>query len=274
MQKEFIMKNLYRIGIFVVVCVITGVLIIFLFDQFVLDVKDIGGRLPQVYENQAELEANQNRQAYAGQTDTLDVENGYGAAQENGTLNDATQDRADQDAEKQNDVTGFLDFGEDGTGEGQAVHTESSDAVASKTTVYEIEEYHRHTHEINVVVERIPAQYIGMSRRELESALALYMEAPSLKDMERGLKEIRLVSFSPEKITVRKSYELEPEYDYYYLTEEQGYVVVYYRNMGTLFCETGIEMNELPTNLQREIRRIKTIETEEELYGFLESYSS
>ncbi len=274
MQKEFIMKNLYRIGIFLVVCVVTGVLIIFLFDRFVLDVKDIGGRLPQVYENQAELEANQNRQAYTGQTDTFGGENSYGAAQGNDFLNDTTQDHAGHDAEKQNDVTGFRDVGEDGTGEGQAVHTETTDAVASKTTVYEIEEYQRHTHETNVVIERIPAQYIGMSRRELESALALYMEAPSLKDMERGLKEIRLVSFSPEKITVRKSYELEPEYDYYYLTEEQGYVVVYYRNMGTLFCETGIEMNELPMHLQREIRRIKTIETEEELYGFLESYSS
>lgn len=267
------MKNLYRIGIFVVVCILAGVLIIFLFDRFVLDVKDIGGRLPQVYENQAELEANQNRQAYVGQTDTFGGENGYGAARENDALNEAGQDHADHNAEKQNDVTGFRDFGED-TSEGQAVHTETADAVASKTTVYEIEEYHRHTHETNVVIERIPAQYIGMGRLELESALALYMEAPSLKDVERGLKEIRLVSFSPEKITVRKSFELEPEYDYYYLTEEQGYVVVYYRNMGTLFCETGIEMNELPTNLQREIRGIKTIETEEELYGFLESYSS
>lgn len=92
--------------------------------------------------------------------------------------------------------------------------------------------------------------------------------------MERGLTDIRLVSFSPERVMVRKSYEMQPEYDYYYLTEEQGFVVVYYRNLGTLFCETGIELENLPDRLQREIRQIKTIETEEELYGFLESYSS
>ena len=264
------MKNLYRIGIFVVVCVITGVVIIYLFDRFMLDVKEIGDGLPPIYESRAELEAELDRQKYGAQTG---VEGSY-AAQGKESGDDTVQNQASDDMEGQNDVTGFRGLDGDETDDVQAVHTEGTETVATKTTVYEIEEYHRHTHEVNVVVERIPAQYIGMNRQELESALALYMEAPSLGDVERGLKEIRLVRFSPEQITVRKSYELEPEYDYYYLAEEQGYVVVYYRNMGTLFCETGIELNDLPAHLQREIRRIKTIETEEELYGFLESYSS
>lgn len=274
MQKEFIMKNLYRIGIFVVVCVVTGVLVIYLFDQFVLGVKDIG-KLPQIYESQAELEANQNRQVSAA-----DAAESYGQtdgrmAQENGVYEDGSIDDPARDHEaEEEEAAGFLRFGRDDTGDNEAVHTENSEAVLTKTTVYVIEEYHRHTQETVVVTERIPAQYIGMNRQDLESALALYLESPSLKDVERGLKEIRLVSFSPEQITVRKSYELEPEYDHYYLAEEQGYVVVYYRNMGTLFCETGIALNDLPQHLQREIRRIKTIETEEELYDFLESYSS
>lgn len=267
------MKNLYRIGIFVVVCVITGLLVIYLFDQFVIGVQDIGGRLPQVYENQAELEANQKRRAYAEQTVEPFWGEGRYALQENDVHGDGTQDGAYEGNGKQDDMTEIPAYDWETEDDG-AVHTEGSDVVVTKTTVYEIEEYHRHTQEVNLVVERIPAQYIGMDRQELESALALYLESPSLRDVEQGLKDIRLVRFSPDRITVRKSYELEPEYDYYYLTEEQGYVVVYYRNMGTLFCETGIEMDELPVHLQQEIRQVKTIETEEELYGFLESYSS
>lgn len=269
------MKNLYRIGIFVVVCIITGVIVIYLFDQFVLGVKDIGGRLPQVYENQAELEANQNRQAYAGQAaDPL-----FGGAdgspmQEGGAAGDPAQNSGNADAREQDDMTGIRAFDGNAADDAESVHTEGTDTVITKTTVYEIEEYQRHTQELSLVTERMPAQYIGMDRQELESALAVYLETPSLKDMERGLKDIRLVSFSPERITVRKSYEPEPEYEYYYLAEEQGYVVVYFCNMGTLFCETGIELEELPAHLQQEIRHIKTIETEEELYGFLESYSS
>lgn len=271
MQKEFIMKNLYRIGIFVVVCVVTGVLIIYLFDQFVLSVKDIG-RLPQVYESQAELEADQNRQPYAPTpAEPAGADDGHPVREND---EDPVFRSAQENEEEQGEAVGLLNFGGDGTDDAQAVHTETSDAVLTKTTVYVVEEYHRQTQETHIVTERIPAQYIGMSRSDLESALEIYLESPSLKDLERGLKDIRLVSFSPEKITVRKSYETEPEYDCYYLTEEQGYVVVYYRNMGTLFCETNIAIHDLPMHLQREILRIKTIETEEELYDFLESYSS
>ncbi|MCM1538274.1 MAG: hypothetical protein NC254_07750 [bacterium] len=269
------MKNLYRIGIFVVVCIVTGVLIIYLFDRFVVGVKDISGSLPQVFEEQAELDEKLNRQEAAGQA----VDAAFGArdasgAQQSGTYDEIPSEPA-QDVHTQEDRTdGLHAFRGDGTPDAQAVHTEGTDTVVTKTTVYEIEEYDRRTQEAALVVERIPAQYIGMDRQELESALAVYLESPSLRDVERGLKEIRLVSFSPERITVRKSYDPEPDHDYYYLTEERGYVVVYYRNMRTLFCETGIAMEELPARLQQEIRHIKTMETEEELYGFLESYSS
>lgn len=279
---EILMKNLYRIGIFVAVCLITGLLAVYLFDQFVLNVKDMGGRLPQVYENQEELEANQHTRAYALPTTEPSAGLNFYAGQAEGVQgaeDGNAQSSGKTDAEPDGidrtlgpAASGALDGS--GTDDAQAVHTESSGSVVTKTTIYAIEEYQRQTHEVHVVTERVPAQYVGMDREALEEALALYLESPSLKDVERGLMDIRLVSFSPERIMVRKSYDIQPEYDYYYLAEEQGFVVVYYRNMGTLFCETGIEVDELPVRLQREIRQIKTIETEEELYGFLESYSS
>lgn len=284
-RMEILMKNLYRIGIFVVVCLITGLLAVYLFDQFVLNVKDIGGRLPQVYENQEELEANQNTRAYAlpsaepssGQDFYADRLEALQGTEEGNAQGLSIADDMPDGIDGTGDASGGTASGaleESGTGGAQAVHTESVGSVITKTTVYAVEEYQRQTHEIHIVTERVPAQYVGMDRKALEEALALYLESPSLRDVERGLTDIRLVSFSPERVMVRKSYEMQPEYDYYYLTEEQGFVVVYYRNLGTLFCETGIELENLPDRLQREIRQIKTIETEEELYGFLESYSS
>lgn len=279
------MKNLYRIGIFVVVCLITGLLAVYLFDQFVLNVKDIGGRLPQIYENQEELEANQNTGTYAlpsaepssGQDFYADRPEALQGTEEGNAQGLSIADDMPDGIDGTEDASGGTASGAlegSGTEGTQAVHTESVGSVITKTTVYAIEEYQRQTHEIHIVTERVPAQYVGMDRKALEEALALYLESPSLRDVERGLTDIRLVSFSPERVMVRKSYEMQPEYDYYYLTEEQGFVVVYYRNLGTLFCETGIELENLPDRLQREIRQIKTIETEEELYGFLESYSS
>lgn len=284
-RMEILMKNLYRIGIFVVVCLITGLLAVYLFDQFVLNVKDIGGRLPQVYENQEELEANQNTGTYAlpsaepssGQDFYADRPEALQGTEEGNAQGLSIADDMPDGIDGTEDASGGTASGAlegSGTEGAQAVHTESVGSVITKTTVYAVEEYQRQTHEIHIVTERVPAQYVGMDRKALEEALALYLESPSLRDVERGLTDIRLVSFSPERVMVRKSYEMQPEYDYYYLTEEQGFVVVYYRNLGTLFCETGIELENLPDRLQREIRQIKTIETEEELYGFLESYSS
>lgn len=269
------MKNLYRIGIFVVVCIVAGVLMIDLFDRFVVGIKDMSGELPQVFEEQAALDAELARQEAAVQA--ADAVFGTGQASEvqpGGTDDGMSSEQARDDVDGQEDAAdGLHAFSEDGTLDAQAVHTEETSVLVTKTTVYEIEEYERSTQEVNLVIERIPAQYIGMDRQELESALAVYLQSPSLRDVERGLKEIRLVRFSPERITIRKSYDPEPEY-VYYLKEERGYVVVYFRDMETLFCETGIALEELPAHLQQEIRHIKTMETEEELYGFLESYSS
>lgn len=60
----------------------------------------------------------------------------------------------------------------------------------------------------------------------------------------------------------------------YILMEEDGYVAVYRGDRETLFSATDIRMTDLPEDLQQEIREGKGIETEAQLYNFLESYSS
>lgn len=60
----------------------------------------------------------------------------------------------------------------------------------------------------------------------------------------------------------------------FYLCELHGYVVVYLSDKKTIYEVTNIPLTHLPKELIEEIKRDKYIETESELYGFLENYTS
>lgn len=60
----------------------------------------------------------------------------------------------------------------------------------------------------------------------------------------------------------------------YYLCELHGFVVVYYGDKTTIFEMTEIPLSDLPRETQNEVADGKYIKTMEELYAFLENYSS
>ena len=60
----------------------------------------------------------------------------------------------------------------------------------------------------------------------------------------------------------------------FYLYEVNGYVVVYESDKKTPFEYTDIIYADLPELVRKEIRNGKYIKNEEELYGFLENYTS
>lgn len=62
--------------------------------------------------------------------------------------------------------------------------------------------------------------------------------------------------------------------DGYYVMELHGYVAVYLSDKETLYETTEISMQDLPEEVQEEVRVGKYLETTRELYGFLENYSS
>ncbi len=78
----------------------------------------------------------------------------------------------------------------------------------------------------------------------------------------------------PENIdSVAAEGEATEDYSYY-LLEENGYVVVYLSDKKTIYEYTSIDVEELPVLLQNEVKNGKYIKDIEELYGFLENYSS
>lgn len=80
-------------------------------------------------------------------------------------------------------------------------------------------------------------------------------------------------SVENEKEDVEESLNVVEPYEYI-LLEEKGYVMVYHTDRKTLYASTDILMSELPKELQQEIEKGKYIGSEEQLYNFLENYSS
>lgn len=60
----------------------------------------------------------------------------------------------------------------------------------------------------------------------------------------------------------------------YYLMELNGYVTVYFSDKTTIFEYTNIPVDKLSDDLKSEIRTGKYLESQTEVYGFLENYSS
>lgn len=86
------------------------------------------------------------------------------------------------------------------------------------------------------------------------------------------LAKIEQVETEREKELAESLNVVEP-YEYVLLAEE-GYVAVYCADRKTLYASTDIQIQNLPDELQQEIQEGKLISSEEQLYNFLENYSS
>ena len=121
---------------------------------------------------------------------------------------------------------------------------------------------------------KVPDKYIGMDRQQFVREMELYQQSPSLKDQELGIVSVEVVSFSRERVIIRKNYIFKELCTSFYLVNEKNYVVVYADDLATVYMNTNISLDILPDELKQEIIQNKYIATEEELYNFLESYSS
>lgn len=121
--------------------------------------------------------------------------------------------------------------------------------------------------------ETIPVMYIGLNRDELLEALSAYEDNPPLTELEQGFESIELTAFSKDRVAVCKYYK-EQEPQGFYLMVADHFIVVYEEDRSTLYMNTDILLERLPDSLQREIMEGKFVASEEELYLFLESYSS
>lgn len=149
----------------------------------------------------------------------------------------------------------------------------SEEPLVNANTRYVLQHYDAISGESREEEAVMPDKFIGLSRERLADEIEEYNKNPSLTDFEQGFTYMELVSFSSERVVVRKSYESEEEKGFFLLNENH-YVVVYDHSLSHVYMDTEILVESLPESLQEEILNMKFVEDEKELYQFLETYTS
>lgn len=169
---------------------------------------------------------------------------------------------------------GFLEGDLSRPGEGAMEVSLRDDQIVTADTQYVVLKYNTATGETKEEEETAPDKFMGLNRDKLVREIQEYNQNPSLTDLEQDFSFMELVSFSPSRVVVRKSYDPPVWDDGFFLVNENHYVVVYDKGLTNVFLNTDILVENLPESLQKEILTMKFVENEKELYNFLESYSS
>ncbi len=127
---------------------------------------------------------------------------------------------------------------------------------------------------MSVEVGKLPAKYIGLNREALEKLLAEDSMAPTLAEKQKGFKSQHLELFSAEKIKVLRIYDTTQETTGFYIMEVDGEVCVYEHDKTTLYFKTGLMAEDLPPDVRYELKNGKFMDSELQVYHFIESYSS
>lgn len=136
------------------------------------------------------------------------------------------------------------------------------------------EEYNADTGEMTEKKINTPVELLGYSRDKLIIYMKQYMKSPGTEDAKKGLIAFELVSFSRDKVVWRKTYCKTTEDARFYGRAENGYVTIYLNDKITLYDYTNIRIEKLPSNLQEKLEEGIEFQTFEELYDFLETFTS
>lgn len=153
------------------------------------------------------------------------------------------------------------------------VDTVKEDKITDKTE-YILEILQVSSDQVTSQNETIPAEFAGKTRAELSAYLESYMKELPLEESLKGLIDFELVSFSKEKILLRKTYQDLAAENKFYLTAVDGEVVVYYNDKKTVYEYTGIMTEHLSADEIAMLTIGYFVEGEEQLFGILENYSS
>jgi len=120
----------------------------------------------------------------------------------------------------------------------------------------------------------VPEVYIGLKRESFIDKLEDMKQNPPLTELEKGFTGAQVLEFSPQKILVRAIYKKDEPSDTFFLMVKDNYIVIYYEDKKTVYMNTGIHLETLPDDMQIKIIKGYQIIGEQDLYNFLESYTS
>lgn len=150
----------------------------------------------------------------------------------------------------------------------------AEEIVVGADTIYRVETYDTYTHAITADETSVPAEFIGMGKKDLEQYLDTYIKDIPLAEFEKGLLSCELMDFNKERITVRKTYDGSSLKYRFFVVLEKGCVTVYYSDKKTVYEYTEIYEEDLPSGEAEKLREGIYAEDEEHMYGILESLTS
>lgn len=156
----------------------------------------------------------------------------------------------------------------------QDLQVQSANIVTTCDTICIYENIDKKDGAVSTEEKKLPAKYIGLTREQLEEALLQDSQVPTLEDKQKGFKSQHLELFSPDRIKILRIYDTSKEAAGFYIMEVDGEIGVYRQDKKTLYFRTGLNPKSLPADVLNEVREGKFMETELQVYHFLESYSS
>lgn len=151
--------------------------------------------------------------------------------------------------------------------------------LAPKNTVLPTVSYIEETYDmttglLNSETKTAPGFLIGMTREELTEYISRYMDNLSLAEYEAGLQAYEVVSFSENRVVLRKTYNADKVPYKYYVNISDGMVIVYYSDLKSVFEYTHIPAVDLAEDVRLSLIKGIYVKDREELYSLLESFSS
>lgn len=140
--------------------------------------------------------------------------------------------------------------------------------VTAKTT-YILEKYNELSGELTKEILPVPIELLGFDYEEIQK----YVLEKAVNTEGSGSRT-ELVAFNDSLLVLRQTDEYVKRDYMFLLIAEWGKVVVYKYYDETLYIKTNIKIIDLPYDLQENIKAGMLVESEKELFMFLESYSS
>ncbi len=155
-----------------------------------------------------------------------------------------------------------------------SVTASTGEEALNVNTVYQIQRYDVQKDTTATDYETLPQDLVGFTREQADGYFKDYMNRLPVEEYLDGLQSIGIVSFSAERLVVKRIYDNSKVEYRFYLIAVDGEVVVYYGDKKTVYEYTGIETKNLSKEERTMLKKGIEVKDEEELYGILENYSS
>ena len=156
----------------------------------------------------------------------------------------------------------------------ESVAASTEEDILSVNTVYQVQNYDVQKDTTATDYETLPQDLVGFNRKQADDYFKDYMNRLPVEEYLDGLQSIGIVSFSADRLVVKRIYDTSKVTYRFYLIAVDGEVVVYYGDKKTVYEYTGIETKNLSKEERTMLKKGIEVKDEEELYGILENYSS